>query len=325
MTIPFRVTPTFSPRIWGGTRLGDGEAGPIGESWITGPQARVASGRDAGCTLADLAVREGEPLLGRRAPRHDHFPLLVKLIDAADWLSVQVHPDDVLAQDLEGPGAIGKTEAWYVIEAAPDAAILLGARPDASPEAVRAAVAQGGVVRLLERRAVAAGDAYLVPAGTLHAIGPGLLLYEVQQPSDLTYRVDDWGRPSTHERGLHTRQALQCVVPEARPVVARHESVPGESVTLAACDHFVLEQLEPAPEQPVRRDPGGASLHLLTAVGGGAVVSGDGWHERLAPLESLVVPASCGPYEVAVGAGDEKDGRTPPGYRVLLARLPDTT
>jgi mannose-6-phosphate isomerase len=215
---------------------------------------------------------------------------------------------------LEGPGAVGKTEAWYVLEAAADAEILLGVRPSVPPEAVRGAIRDGAVADLLERRRVTAGEAYLVPAGTLHAVGPGALMYEIQQPSDITYRCDDWGRPAGPDRPLHTDQALACV--RATPWTSRVRKGPvgGAREEVVGCDRFVLEGLRPGPARPVRCDTMAASVHVLTTAAGSAVVAGNGWVEPLDLFETLVVPADAGRYTVAAPGSE--------GTLVLLARLP---
>jgi mannose-6-phosphate isomerase len=316
--LPLRVLPDLRERVWGGTRLtppgAPPDATPIGEAWLAGPASVVADGPHAGATLDELAARSGTALVGRDARWPDRFPLLAKVLDPRSWLSVQVHPDDEQAEQLEGPGAVGKTEAWYVIEAEPDAAILLGVRSEVAPDDVREAIRLGGLPGLLERRLVAAGEAYLVPAGTLHAIGPGPLLYEIQQPSDITYRCDDWGRPPSAGRPLHIDQSLACVRPEPWPGKVRRGSATGRRDVLVACDHFVLERLRPGPDTPLDGDPAMASLHILTAVGGSAEIRGSGWAESLAPFETLIVPADAGGYEVVDGAA------SPPV--VLLARVP---
>jgi mannose-6-phosphate isomerase len=276
----------------------------------------VASGPFAGASLDDVAAARGAAFIGTAAARPGHFPLLVKLLDPAEWLSVQVHPDDDQARRLEGPDAVGKTEAWYVIEADEGAEILLGVRPGVTPEAVRSAVVGGGLAGLLERWRVAAGQAYLVPAGTLHAVGPCSLILEIQEPSDITYRCDDWGRPASPERPLHTAQSLACIQPVPWPSEVRSIDATGATGagTLVACDHFVLEGLRPGKGLPIGRDPGGVSVHVLVAVAGGVLVRGNGWAEVLEPLEALVVPAGAGAYEVAA------DGAGP--ATVLLGRLP---
>jgi len=291
----------------------------VGEAWLAGPWSEVLDSEAEVVTLEQLAATQGARLTGHDAVVPDRFPLLAKIIDPAAWLSVQVHPDDDQARRLEGPSAIGKSEAWYVIEAAPGAEILLGVRPGVQPEAVRRAIREGGLADLLERRQVAAGQAYLVAAGTLHAIGPGVLVYEIQQPSDITYRCDDWGRPQSVERPLHIEQALACVRPAPWQDRVRSSSSPAARGILVACEHFVLEYVRPAADAPVPCDPGMTSLHMLTAARGSARVQGDGWEETLQPFDTLVVAACGGPYQIE--AADLAGGEDAEAL-VLLARLP---
>ncbi|HYN47999.1 MAG TPA: type I phosphomannose isomerase catalytic subunit, partial [Candidatus Nanopelagicales bacterium] len=197
MLTPFRVTPLAQERIWGGTRLGPPRTLPIGELWVVGPWLLVADGSAAGRTLDDVAAELGPALVGSAAPSRPgpRFPLLLKLLDPTAWLSIQVHPGDAVARRLAGPDAVGKAEAWYVLDAEPGAELLAGARPGVREVDLRAAMRGGAATMgLMARHAVTAGDVLLLAAGTLPAVGPGMLLYELQQPSDLTYRVDDWGR-----------------------------------------------------------------------------------------------------------------------------------
>lgn len=313
MLTPLRVAPLARERVWGGTRLLPPQALPIGELWLAGPWIEVAAGPFAGRTLEDVAGELGPAFVGSSAPAGPgpRFPLLAKLLDPAAWLSVQVHPDDAVARRLEGPDAVGKAEAWYVIEADPAAELLVGLRPGATLAEVRAAIAlpaeQRGsaVVDLLDRVAVGRGDAITLPPGTLHAVGPGVLLYEIQQPSDLTYRVDDWGRPASVGRPLHVEQALASIGVGRPPGIRR--AVPGGPV-LALPPHFALDLVT----EPTRLDPAGRTLHVVTALDGPAALAGAGWAERLAAHETVVVPATTGAYELAPGAGT----------RVLVARLP---
>jgi mannose-6-phosphate isomerase len=315
--IPIRLVPLISERVWGGTRLrqlvdrapehrAPGTL-PIGELWVAGPWTEVAAGRWAGRTLEDAAQEAGADLVGSAAPGEPgpRFPLLVKLLDPAAWLSVQVHPDDAAARALAGPDAVGKTEAWYVIEADPGAELLVGVRPSVRQADLREAIRRGAATTdLLTHHEVAAGDAILISAGTLHSVGPGILMYEVQQPSDLTYRVDDWGRAATPTRPLHTAEALASVVPDSRPALRRG----GAAGRLASCSSFTLD----LADAPVRLDPGGRTLHVVTAVTEALSLSGAGWDERLEPLDTLVVPASAGAYDLLPD----------PGGQALVAALP---
>ncbi len=319
-----RPSPDLRTRVWGGTRLGTGPGGePIGEAWVAGPTSRVAGGATGAKgaadapTLDELAARLGRGLVGSRSPWPDRFPLLVKFLDPADWLSVQVHPDDRLALRLAGPDGVGKTEAWYVLDAVAGAELLVGVQPDVADDRVRAAIRTGGLTALLERVPASRGDTVLVPAGTLHAVGPGLLLYELQQPSDLTYRADDWGRPATPERPLHIEETLAAWQPGVRPVI--DHAVDSASVgrqELVRCLHFVMERLDARRGESVLLDPAGASTHIVTALAGSCVaIEGGDWHEEIGPLETVVVAAEAGPYRFATVAGE--------AGIALLARLPD--
>ena len=324
MPMILRPVPDLRERVWGGRRLGPPRGLPIGEAWVAGPSNLIADGPDAGRTLAEIAARDSAAFVGRNACERtgDRFPLLVKLLDPAAWLSIQVHPDDETAQALEGPEAMGKAEAWYVLEAAPDAELIVGVHGHIGRAAVRTAIAtgHGSLVPLLARHRARAGDGVAVPAGTLHAAGPGVFLYEVQQPSDLTYRCDDWGRPPTPGRPLHIAQALASVRPASRP---RLRAVPNaDRATVVSCEHFVLERLTVGQDRPAVLDPGGASLHVLTAIDGPVRIlpvapAGGGWSPRpdpivLGPLETAVVPADAAAYSIDA----------PGGARVLLAWVP---
>ncbi len=317
-----RTVPSLRPRVWGGTRLTPPGSVPIGESWLVGPESTLAGTDHGDLTLDDLVARHGVDLVGTDAPSVAGFPLLVKLLDPAEWLSVQVHPDDEQALRLEGPGAVGKTEGWYFIEAAPEATILLGARPEASAQELLAGLQAGRVAHLLQRRRVQAGDACLVEAGTLHAVGPGVLVYEIQQASDITYRCDDWGRPATAGRALHTRQSIE--VAHLEPWAGEVASSTGPAVegVLLRCPKFVLEHVWATADAWVERDTSRSSVHVLTGVNGPLLVEGQGWTEQLAAGESLVIPAVTGAYRMTQGPGDPAG--SPDRSLALVARLPSS-
>jgi mannose-6-phosphate isomerase len=317
---PFKTVPSLRPRVWGGTRLTPPGSVPIGESWLVGPGSTLAGPGRGDLTLDDLVARHGVDLVGTDAPAGTGFPLLIKLLDPAEWLSVQVHPDDEQAVRLEGPGAVGKTEGWYFIEAAPEATILLGARPEASAQELLAGLQAGHVAHLLQRRHVQAGDACLVEAGTLHAVGPGVLVYEIQQASDITYRCDDWGRPATAGRALHTRQSIEVahLGPWTGQVTSSVASA-AEDVLLR-CTKFVLEHTWASAGTWIERDTRRSSVHVLTGVSGPLIVQGQSWSESVDAGESLVIPAAVGAYRVAQGPGDAAE--LPERSLALVARLP---
>jgi mannose-6-phosphate isomerase len=196
---PFRLKPWFSERVWGKRDLqpwyaDTGTKELVGEAWLTGPQCVVETGPFAGRTLESVSAEmDGE------------FPLLVKLLFPAEQLSVQVHPDDEWAHALGETR--GKTECWYVLGAEPDAGVSLGLKPGVDAAAVRASIATGTMEELLEWVPVSVGDMLFVDAGTVHAIGPGVVLLETQQTSDVTYRLYDYGRP----RELHLEKGLKVI------------------------------------------------------------------------------------------------------------------
>jgi len=301
---PFRLIPEYRERVWGGQRL-QAAPKPIGEAWVVYENNRVADGPWAGRTLGAIAAAEGERLLGKRPLRQTgvRFPLLIKLLDCQDWLSVQVHPNNAQAVQLEGPGQFGKTEAWHILEAAPAAQLISGLRPNTTPEALNKAVYGGSLMEIVQYVNVKAGDTVFIRAGTVHALGPGLLLYEVQQTSDITYRVFDWNRPASAGRELHLEKSLAVIDPAA---VGRAEPEPelqaGQGVA-TQCEYFTLEILRSAGEA-IRRDTRRESFHALTIIDGQARVSGNGWEAPLARFETLLIPAESGEYAVGPVEGN---------------------
>lgn len=205
---PFRLAPVFSKRVWGRPDLRPwydetGTTELVGEAWLTGPECRIETGLLAGRTLSSAVQEFGDALIGPKGDRE--FPLLVKILFPNEKLSVQVHPDDALAQSLGYPR--GKTECWYVLEAKPGATVALGLKPGVAARDVRDSVAAGTMENLLNHVPVAVGDMVFVDAGTIHAIEPGVVLLETQQTSDVTYRLYDYGRP----RELHLEAGLRAM------------------------------------------------------------------------------------------------------------------
>jgi len=321
---PLRLEPRLAEAIWGGRRLAErlGKALPpevrIGESWeIHGPN-RVIGERWAGRSLDDLAREDRAGVLGARViagqSPSDGFPLLIKFIDAKLPLSVQVHPDDDYAREHEA-NSRGKTEAWYILEAASDSALIYGLREGVDASRISASVASAALERDLASLAVRPGDAVFVPAGTVHAIDAGILLYEVQQRSEITYRLYDWGRMGAdgRPRQLHVEKALSVLrfpQPIPRTTPSLKIGMPGGVVTyLAACAYFALLALEGT----IDGDCDGSTFAALSAVGGGARLIWDGGETFLGLGESIVLPAGLGRYRLEI------DG----GARVLRSTVPD--
>lgn len=220
MLPPLVFAPLLKRIRWGGRRLGSRLQKPIGEgndyaeSWELADhgndQSRVVSGPLAGTTLRQLMRSHPNELLGKHAGL-TQFPLLIKFLDANDWLSLQVHPDDQLACQFD-PHENGKTEAWVVLDAQPESRICAGLKPGVDAAALRLGLRSGHIEELLHLIPVKAGDCLFVPAGTVHALGPGILLAEIQQQSNLTFRLHDWGRVDAHgqPREIHVEQSLEC-------------------------------------------------------------------------------------------------------------------
>jgi len=206
-----KLEPQFKRRVWGGKRLAERfeivTDDPIGEAWMVFDENRIIDGPYTGRTLAEVLPELGEEFLGRESvARYGYrLPLMAKFLDTADWLSIQVHPDDTYARAHESDtGWLGKAEAWVVLDAEPGAQVVYGVKQPVEREELLAAARDGSILELLNFMPVRKGDVIYVPPGTIHALGPGLLIYEVSQRSDLTYRLYDYGR----DRELHLEKAL---------------------------------------------------------------------------------------------------------------------
>lgn len=254
---PFRIEPTFSPRIWGSRSLAplypekSNLAEPIGEAWLTDVNCRVATGSFTGISLADAWREMPADWRGTMFATPGDFPLLVKFILPTDKLSIQVHPDDVYASVHEkAAGGRGKTEMWHVVSANQGASLLLGLKPGVTKESFLAALEKHTVEDLFQRHPVAAGDTFFVPARMPHTIGPNMVLCEVQEYSDLTYRVYDYDRrdASGKPRELHIEKALAVTDFSGKPIgKVPRVALPTQRGTrslLAACPYFAVERAE---------------------------------------------------------------------------------
>lgn len=304
------VLPRLDAKPWGGRRLEryglelpEGEA--IGEALVTAGEATISRGDGAGKTLQQVIEEDPEGRLGTRArgavSGRTIFPLLAKLIDASENLSIQVHPDDDGARPFD---RLGKTEAWYVLDAEPGAKLYLGLQDEVTLDAFMQNARKldgtsAGDMRAVEARA---GETVIIPAGTVHALGAGVMVYEIQQPSDVTFRLDDWGRVDAqgNPREMHLEQGEKASRVGMRPEPVRPIRLDRIRTLLAACRYFSLEKLEMPSGESI-----GMSDHetpqVLTLLAGALEVEGGDDRLRLEPGASAVIWPSDEPAQIRAG------------------------
>jgi len=307
---PFRIEPRFVARVWGSTDLrpwfdflaveaganpDQGKGNRIGEVWLTGDECQVATGAHAGKPLAQLFKEQPEALLGKGASPSDS-PLLIKVIFAREKLSVQVHPDDVLAQKYGQPR--GKTECWYALAADPGARVAVGLKPGVTLDEVRSGIRDGKLEESLQVLPVSTEDMIFVDAGTVHAIWPGSVLLETQQNCDITYRMYDYGRP----RELHIDKSLEAtrLVTRAGKILPR---VLANRIILVDEDYFRVERIpiqtsRASTTLPGPDEPGPGLSYLFAAAGSGRLTSPSFGPIELPPRGIVAVPASSPIYAV---------------------------
>ncbi len=301
LNTPLKLAPIFKPKIWGRNDLAplfdrpaSGEPAnpsaqnralpdqdkPIGEAWITDDSSPFLSGPLAGMTLGEASEKFRSKLYGSNW-KGGRFPILAKYLFTSDWLSVQVHPDDHYARSHEH-GSLGKCEMWYVLHAEPKAEFLLGLKPNTTREMLRAACEKGASQELLQRFHPKAGEVVFVPPGTPHALGPGLVLFEAEQNSDITYRLDDYGRLGLDgkPRPLHLEKGLEVTDPELPacrnlPRIVVREAF-GYRRYLVASRYFAVEEL--AIHKAAHFPAAAERAEMLAIVAGeGRVETAAGW------------------------------------------------
>ena len=293
-----KLIPSYRDYVWGGERLRPGHS-PTAEAWVVWEGDVIESGPLAGKTLGEVAAESGEALLGVKTMSRTgvRFPLLIKLLDCAQWLSLQVHPNDPLAVELEGEGQFGKTEAWHIMEAEPGARLIAGLKPGTTPEGLAESIRNGTVIDHVQYVNVKTGETVFMPAGTLHALGPGLLVYEVQQTSDWTYRVYDWGRPATEKRPLHIEKSIRAThLDFTAPMIPLPETGDGTRRVLVESDYFTLELLS-AISNTIELDTGGETFHAITVIDGRALLKAEDDRVELDKFQTVVVPAQARRYQ----------------------------
>jgi len=302
ITEPILLTPRLDAKPWGGTNLSrfgvdlHGESA-VGEAVLTSTDVTVKSGRHAGKTLGELIALNPLKLLGRHGvglggPNRD-FPLLAKLIDATAPLSIQVHPTNEIAPD----GEMGKTEAWYVLAANPGSTIMAGLKPGIEKADVEAAMRSGeSIEQLVSHFEVEPGDVLFLPAGTIHALGAGIVIYEIQQPSFVTYRLQDWGR----NRELHIDSGLTALKPDLRPVPQKPliRTTDSHPVPAVQCQHFALEVLQIGAAQAIILAPD-VGPQVFTTIAGKAELSASQSDVAMPIGSTAVLFANAGPARVS--------------------------
>ncbi len=307
MLYPLKFKPLYKYYIWGGRNLKSlGKTlpaeGNIAESWEVACHKNgssiVANGEFEGIPLPELIQRFGKKIIGDSLPQKklDKFPLLVKLIDAQDNLSVQVHPDDAYAKANEN-GECGKNEMWYIISAKPGAKLVYGVVPGTTREAFAAAAAENKVEDYLKTVDAFAGDVLFIPAGTVHAIGEGILLAEVQQNSDITYRVYDYGRVG---RDLHIEKALNIIDFKSTDQPDKWSGLEinlgqGCSRTIVIANNYFCTELYHISGK-ISENANGSKFFIYTFTAGNGMISWKGGKMAVNAGMSLLIPASLGKY-----------------------------
>jgi mannose-6-phosphate isomerase len=321
LNIPLQLSTVTKPKIWGREDLAPiypaqgendlpvarkeeisrGTIKPgelIGEVWANDDTSRFLNGPVAGLTLAEASEKYGAELHGR-AWEGTRFPLLAKYIFTSDWLSVQVHPDDDYAR-VHDPGNVGKCEMWYILQVDPNAEILVGVKPGVTREVLKAAFEKGKSKDLLIRHRPKAGEAVFLPPGTVHALGPGLVLFEVEQNSDLTYRLDDFGRLGLDGklRPLHLSKGMDVIKedlpPRCRLPRWEFEEPFGTRRYIVACRYFAAEGILLRKKASFKSSPQRVEVYSILQ-GEGRVENAAGWLGYRTG-ETWVIPPAAGAY-----------------------------
>jgi mannose-6-phosphate isomerase len=304
---PLRFEPILRQYLWGGRRLADlgkplGGGTHYAESWEVvdhgEDQSTVAGGGLAGTALHDLVLENGHALFGRHHPL-PQFPLLFKYLDCQQTLSVQVHPNDTEAAKLQPPD-FGKTEAWVILAAEPGSLVYAGLKPGVDRSALERKLANGDVEACLHQFEPRVGDCILIEARTAHALGAGLLIAEIQQASDTTYRLFDWNRLDRDgkPRQLHIQEALDTIDYSRGPVeavTARPRSRLGVE-NLVTCDKFVIDRWRISGPEPLATED---RFHILSAIEGNVTLRATGQMHLMRRGDTILVPACCPAVELA--------------------------
>ncbi len=296
---PLLLQAALHTRVWGGRKLATvmhkslPDSQPYGEAWEMHDTAVVTNGTFAGQTVRELVTQFGTELIGVGNNPDEGMPLLVKILDAAEWLSVQVHPNDDQAKQLEGDPR-GKTEAWIVLAADAGAKLVIGVTPGTDRAAMAQAIRDGNLENLLAYAEVQAGDVLYVQANTIHALGPGLLIYEIQQSSDVTYRLYDWNRMGLDgkPRPLHIEKGVQVSNVESLPKIVHPE---GEVMVKGTYFSTWRHQLK----DETRRLTTECKFQAITCIAGSVTLVAGEHRIALTTGNTALVPACISQYQIS--------------------------
>jgi len=299
----YKFQPIYKTTVWGGERIAsfkgvENGLTHVGESWelsgVKGSESVVTEGDHIGCALPELVACEGAALVGKKNLERfgEEFPLLIKFIDARDNLSIQVHPDDALSMARHGKK--GKTEMWYILDAEQDASLISGFSRPITPEEYTALIHENRITEVLARHAVKAGDCFFLPAGRVHAIGAGTLLAEIQQTSDVTYRVYDYGRMGLDgkPRELHIDEAREAIDYRLYDdYCTRYTATPNEGCELVQCDYFTTSLYELTKDIDLPVAPLDSFVVVIALEGAGRLSTEDGHTMSIRQGETVLVAA----------------------------------
>lgn len=299
---PIKFKPILKEKIWGGNKLSkilnkETDLTNVGESWeisgVEGNISEVANGDYKGQSLNDLIKTYKSDLLGLANSERfgEEFPLLIKFLDAKTDLSVQVHPDDKMAKAQHN--SFGKTEMWYIMDSDDDADIVLGLKDENTDKNVLEHINADNVDSIFNREKVSQGDSFFIPAGKIHAIGAGVLAAEIQQTSDITYRVYDWDRTDNtgKKRDLHTKQAVKATKSFKSNGKCNYNLASNKNSNLVSCDFFTTNIFEVKGLRQINYD-GLDSFVIYMCVEGETKIAVDGHTETLKMGETVLLPAT---------------------------------
>ncbi|PKO06902.1 MAG: mannose-6-phosphate isomerase [Chloroflexi bacterium HGW-Chloroflexi-3] len=301
---PLLLEPTIKNYVWGGQKFSHSlhnnpdPSQPVAEIWTIYNHNRIRNGYLSGKTLQDLVRNFGTTLLGKfyNSNSFENFPLLIKLLDSQQWLSVQVHPNDDQAVELEGKEFNGKTEGWFVLDADPGAQLIAGIKPGMDKKTLASSIQNGTITSHLQYHSIHKYDYIFIPAGTIHALGPGARVYEIQQNSDVTYRVYDWDRPASAGRPLHIEKSIAVTDTLSQGQLNQSQDLPYQNIF--TCQYFSLDLYQSAGKK-VELNPNHDSFHALTVIEGVTEFISSDAQFSLNTFESVLVPASYPSYQLS--------------------------